>query len=85
MAMYWLYAMVMPCLFVLGGAFWLVGTFHTTVLTPSAVVSVKAFAGQFVYITHSGGKILSLAQFTGFHEFLTRLKQANSQVSMRGV
>jgi len=135
MAMYSLYAAVVPCLAVLTGIFWLwitiaqppgsrgggpvwfgvlwlawvlwalkryvtmphtieitddgyikfVGTFHTTVVTPSAVVSVKAFAGQFVYINHSGGKILLLAQFTGFHAFLTRLKQENSQVSMNGV
>jgi hypothetical protein len=62
-----------------------VGTFHTTVVAPSAVVSVKAFAGQFVYVNHAGGKILLLAQFTGFHEFLTHLKRANSQVSMKGV
>jgi hypothetical protein len=62
-----------------------IGTFHTTVVALSAVVSVQAFAGQFVYLKHSGGKILLLAQFTGFHEFLTHLKQANSQVSMRGV
>lgn len=62
-----------------------VGTFHTTVVAPAAIVSVKAFAGQFVYVNHSGGKILLLAQFTGFHEFLTHLKQANSHVSMQGV
>lgn len=135
MASYWLSAVVMPCLGVVAGVFWLwiaiaqpagsrgggpvwfgvvwlawllwalkryvtmphtieiiddgfikfIGAFHTTTLAPSAVVSVKAFAGQFVYLHHSNGKILMLAQFTGFHEFLMHLKQANSQVAMHGV
>jgi len=62
-----------------------VGTFRNNRPDSFRGRSVKAFAGQFVYITHSGGKILLLAQFTGFHEFLTRLKQANSLVSMQGV
>ena len=62
-----------------------VGTFVTTIVTASDVASVKSFAGQFVYVTHARGKILLLQQFTGFHEFLTHLKHANTQVSMHGV
>jgi len=62
-----------------------IGALRDTTIQPSDVLSVSSFAGQFIYLKHARGKILMLAQFTGFHEFLTELKHANPQVVMRGV
>ena len=61
-----------------------VGTFRTSVIAPSDVISVRG-SGLFVEVRHIGGKILFLQQFTGFHEFLTDLKRVNPNVTMRGV
>jgi len=60
------------------------GTFKTTVVAPLGVVSVKA-SGAFVQLKHAKGKIVMLHQFTGFHEFVTELKQRNGSVRLRGV
>ncbi len=38
-----------------------------------------------VQIRHTGGKLLLLSGFTGFHEFLTELRRANPNIEMRGV
>lgn len=62
-----------------------VGTFCTSALAPSDVISVRVRSGPFVEVRHVGGKIFLLQQFTGFHEFLTELKRANPNVAMRGV
>lgn len=67
------------------GSIRFVGAFRTMAVAPSDVLSVQSFAGQFVYLKYRGGKIMLLSQFTGFNEFLTALKRANSNVAMRGV
>src|SRR5262245_34843079 len=66
------------------GAIHFVGVFRNTTVTFQEIVSVKAFAGNFVEVKHASGKILMLHQFTGFHEFLTDLKHANQNVQIHG-
>jgi hypothetical protein len=67
-----------------GGPIRFVGIFRTSRVEPSAVVSVKGRAG-FVEVRHSDGKVYLQQQFTGFHEFLTGLKQANPTIDIRGL
>jgi hypothetical protein len=60
-----------------------IGIRTTTVLT-NDVVSVRSVGGGFLELRHRGGKLRLLQQFTGFHEFLSELKQANPSVEVRG-
>jgi hypothetical protein len=62
-----------------------VGALRTSEIAPSSVVSARARGGPFVELKHTGGRILLLQRFTGFHEFLTELKRANPNVTLRGV
>jgi hypothetical protein len=61
-----------------------VGTFRTTTVPPSNVGSVRG-RGSFVTVKHTGGTLLLLQGFAGFHEFLTELRRANPNIEMRGV
>jgi hypothetical protein len=129
--MYWLYAAVMPCVFLVAGVFfiylaatkpssggplwfWVVwfayvlyschraartahtievadnglirftGLFRRTTVAPQDIVRVKAASGLFLEVKHTGGKIWTLQQITGLHEFLSNLKLANQNVTFKG-
>lgn len=62
-----------------------VGAFRTSIVEPSTVVSVRSWAGPFMEVSHAGGKILLLRQFTGFYQFLSDLRAANPNVAVRGL
>ena len=55
-------------------------------LSPLAITSIKPQGNRFgiFVLKHSGGRLMFVAQFDGFHEFLTALKAANPGVELRG-
>jgi len=61
------------------------GTFRTLIIAPTEITMIRTYTGPFVQMKHTKGSLLMLHQFTGFHEFLTELKQVNPSVVMRGV
>jgi hypothetical protein len=55
-------------------------------LSPQAIRSIKPQGNQLgmFILKHDGGRLRMVAQFDGFHEFLTNLKKANPGVELRG-
>lgn len=60
--------------------------FRTLEIHASEVTSIKPGGNNigFLVLKHSGGKLHLLNQFDDFHDFLTRLKQSNPSVELRG-
>lgn len=52
----------------------------------SEISSIKPGGSQlgFLVLKHSGGRLRLLNQFDGFHDFLTRLKESNPGIELRG-
>jgi hypothetical protein len=63
-----------------------VGVFRTFAMESADVRSVRMYpAAGMIEVRYAGGRIYLLAKFTGFHQFLTELKQMNPSVSIRGL
>jgi hypothetical protein len=63
---------------------------RTATLNASEIQSIKLFGGGFgsgplFILRHDGGKIRLVAQFTGFHEIISRLKTAHSDIEVIGI
>jgi hypothetical protein len=67
------------------GTIQFVGAFRTFRVEPAEVVSVTARSGPFIEVRFTKGKTYLLRYITGFHEFLTELRRANPNVTLRGV
>ena len=59
---------------------------RTRTIQPSQIKSIKPAGGQFGWlcVRHSNGKIALIQQFTGFHQFLSELREVNPQVELVG-
>ena len=57
-----------------------------TTVSPRDVISIKqrTFDAGFLQLKYTGGKLRMLNQFTGFHDFVHFLKEANPGVEIRG-
>ena len=60
---------------------------RTTQLRATDIGSIKLYGGggEFYVLRHTSGKIRLVAQFTGFHEVISRLKAANPQLEVVGI
>jgi len=58
---------------------------RTSSVESADVNSVRTRPGALIEVRHTRGKIHLLAQFTGFHEFVTDLRAANPNVKVRGL
>jgi hypothetical protein len=67
------------------GAIQFVGAFRSFSVEPADVISVRAGSGPLIEIRFRRGKTYLLRYVTGFHEFLSELKQANPNVTVRGM
>lgn len=59
----------------------------TTSLSAAKLHSLKPYrgGGGFYVLRHEGGKIRLIAQMTGFHEAITRIKAANPHFEVVGI
>ena len=63
---------------------------RTVTLNASEIRSIKLYGGGFgngplLILRHDGGKIRLVAQFTGFHEVVSRLKTAHPRIEVVGI
>ena len=59
-------------------------------LNASEIRSIKPYGGGFgsgplFILRHDGGKVRLVAQFTGFHEVVTRIKAAHPGIEVIGI
>jgi hypothetical protein len=63
---------------------------RTATLNASEIKSIKPYGGGFgsgplFILRHDGGKIRLVAQFTGFHEVVSRIKTAHPGIEVIGI
>jgi len=63
-----------------------VGILQRRTLPASQILSIRAHRSQFGFLVlhHTGGKIMILSQFTGFHRLLAELEAVNPGIAFLG-
>jgi hypothetical protein len=59
---------------------------RTTALNVISLRSIRPLGGGGIYVLrHEGGKIWLIAQFTGFHEVITRIRAVHPDMEVHGI